>query len=133
MRNRGSSVLIEKNKVALIKRVKENCVYYVFPGGGIEEGETPEEATERETFEELGVKIKIKEHVCSVDFIGTQYFYLADIVGGTFGTGSGEEFTDLNLDRGTYQPLWMEIKNLSSLDVRPREVTEKIQSIFGKL
>lgn len=130
MRNRGSSVLIENNKVALIKRVKEDSIYYVFPGGGIEEGETPEEATERETFEELGVKIKIKEHVYSVDFNGTQYFFLADIVGGVFGTGKGEEFTDLNRNRGTYQPLWMEIKNLSSLNVRPKEVAEKIQSIF---
>ncbi len=25
-----------------------------FPGGGIEEGETPEEATKREVYEELG-------------------------------------------------------------------------------
>jgi 8-oxo-dGTP diphosphatase len=35
VRERGSIVLIEKNKVALIRRVREDSTYYVFPGGGI--------------------------------------------------------------------------------------------------
>ena len=45
MRDRGSAVLIENNQVTLIKRIKNGATYYVFPGGGIEEGQTPEEAT----------------------------------------------------------------------------------------
>ena len=48
---RGSIILIENNKAILIKRVKDGSVYYMFPGGGIEKGKTPEEATVREAYE----------------------------------------------------------------------------------
>ena len=34
--------------------------YYVFPGGGLEGEESMFEATERELFEELGIKVKAK-------------------------------------------------------------------------
>lgn len=90
MRDRGSVVLVENKKVGLIKRVREGITYYVFPGGGIEEGETPEIAAKREAFEELGVKVNIKECIAKVVFNGTQYFFLAEIDEGTFGTGKGE-------------------------------------------
>lgn len=43
MRNRASVVIIENGKVLLIQRVRNGSTYYVFPGGGIENGETPEE------------------------------------------------------------------------------------------
>ncbi|WP_407670288.1 NUDIX domain-containing protein [Paenisporosarcina antarctica] len=55
MRDRGAVVLIENNKVGLIKRIRDGNVYYVFPGDGIEVGENPEIAAKREAFEELSV------------------------------------------------------------------------------
>lgn len=55
MRNRGSVVIVENDKVGLIQRIRDSSVYYVFPGGGIENGETPEEGAKREAFEELVV------------------------------------------------------------------------------
>jgi 8-oxo-dGTP pyrophosphatase MutT (NUDIX family) len=130
MRNRSSSILIVHNKVALIKRVRGKCVYYVFPGGGIEEGETPEEAAVRETLEELGVEIAIREFFETVSINGTQYYYLADIVGGEFGTGQGEEMQKNELERGTYLPIWVDINNLFTIDVKPKEVSEKIQKLL---
>lgn len=66
MRNRDSFVIIENNKVALIKRVRDGQEYYVFPGGGIENEESPEQAAIRETFEELGIHISIKDSLETV-------------------------------------------------------------------
>jgi len=130
MRDRGSVVLIENKKIGLIKRIRDGSVYFVFPGGGIEEGETPEEATKREAFEELGVEVKVKECIAKIEYNGTQYFFLSEIIQGTFGTGKGEEFNNKNRDRGTYLPIWVDIEILSSFDVRPKEVALKVQSLF---
>ncbi|MET3657320.1 NUDIX domain-containing protein [Sporosarcina psychrophila] len=87
MRNRGSSVIIENNKVAVIKRVRDGQEYYVFPGGGIKNEESPEQAAVRETIEELGVHISIKDSLGTVNYTGIQYFFIAEIIGGTFGIG----------------------------------------------
>ncbi|MDJ0333057.1 NUDIX domain-containing protein [Planococcus sp. S3-L1] len=131
MRDRGSVVLIQNNKVGLIKRVREDSIYYVFPGGGIEEGETPEIGAKREALEEVGIEVTIQECIAKVNFNGIQYFFLSEITGGTFGTGQGEEYIDENRNRGIYLPVWIDIDELGSIDVRPKEVVIKIQSLFN--
>lgn len=131
MRDRGSVVLIQNNKVGLIKRIREDSVYYVFPGGGIEEGETPEAGAKREALEEVGITVNIQECIAKVNFNGTQYFFLAEITGGTFGTGQGEEYTDEKRNRGTYLPIWVDIDELHSVDVKPKEVAIKVQTLFN--
>jgi len=130
MRDRVSVVIIENNKVGLIQRIRDGSVYYVFPGGGIEIGETPEDGAKREAFEELGVVVRVNECIAEVEFQGTQYFFLSKIIDGTFGTGQGEEYADENRDRGTYLPMWVDIERLSSIDVKPKEVALKVQSLF---
>lgn len=72
MRNRGSAILLENNRVVLIRRIRDGKVYFVFPGGGIEENETPEMATKREAYEELGVTIEVHECFEKVEYNGTQ-------------------------------------------------------------
>ena len=131
MRDRGSVVIIENQKVVLIQRIRDGSIYYVFPGGGIENGETPEAGAKREALEELGVEVKVKECISEVEFNGTQYFFLSEIISGTLGTGQGEEYTDKNRDRGTYLPMWVDIESLSSIDVRPNEVALKVQSLLN--
>lgn len=51
-------------------------------------------------------------------------------MGGTFGTGQGEEFTDVHRDRGTYLPVWIDLDILPSIDIKPKEVALEIQSVF---
>jgi len=51
MRIRAGIVLIQDNKVALIERHRAGLHYFVFPGGGADEGESPEQAAIREAME----------------------------------------------------------------------------------
>lgn len=131
MRDRAAVVIVKNNKVGLIKRIRNGSVYYVFPGGGIEDGEHPETGAKREALEELGVKVNVTECFAKLEFNGIQYFFLAEIIEGVFGTGQGEEYTDENRDRGTYLPIWIDIKKLSSLDVKPKEISLKVQFNFN--
>ena len=117
MRTRAGIVLIKDNKVALIERHRAGLDYYVFPGGGVNEGETPEQAAIRETMEELGIKVVIKQRVAEIQLgqKSRQIYFLVEHVSGEFGTGTGEEFTDSDPndpDEGIYVPIWMPIDEL---------------------
>lgn len=115
MRIRAGVILIEDNKVALIERHREGLEYFVFPGGGVDEGETPEQGAIREAREELGIDVAIKQFVAKIYFgQNTQYYFLVENIGGEFGTGTGEEFMvePGDLQEGVYIPLWMPIDEL---------------------
>ena len=56
VRNSARSIIIRDGKIAMIHSLKYD--YYKFPGGGIENGETPVEAMIRETREEAGLVVK---------------------------------------------------------------------------
>uniref|UniRef100_UPI001CC9FCA5 NUDIX domain-containing protein n=1 Tax=Escherichia coli TaxID=562 RepID=UPI001CC9FCA5 len=75
IRDRGAAVIIEVQEVALIKRNRDGEEYFVFPGGGIEKGESPEQATIREAFEELGVRIDVIKCFGTVEFKGKQHYF----------------------------------------------------------
>ena len=116
MRIRAGIVLIEDSKVALIERHRAGLDYFVFPGGGMDLGETPEQAAVREAQEELGVEVAIIRELAIIHFDqSTQVYYLVERVSGEFGTGTGEEFTDANPTdphEGIYVPVWMPIDEL---------------------
>lgn len=130
MRSRGSAVLIKNQSVALVKRVYSNHTYYVFPGGGVEKGEMLEEATIREALEELNVDIRIERLLITIFYHGTQYFFLASILEGDIAIGKGNEYRDKERKRGTYEPMWIPLNQLPSIDVRPKEVGHYIKQIW---
>ena len=63
VRNSARSIIIKNKRVAMIHSMKYD--YFKFPGGGIENGESPVEAMIRETREESGLIVKpdtVKEY-----------------------------------------------------------------------
>ncbi|HLA08375.1 MAG TPA: NUDIX domain-containing protein [Anaerolineales bacterium] len=132
MRTRAGIVLIEDNKVALIERHRAWLHYFVFPGGGVDERETPEQAAIRESMEELGIEVAIKQKVAEIHLgtTSTQVYFLAERVRGEFGTGEGEEFTDSDphdSQEGVYIPIWMPIDELPQHEkVFPVEVAKLV-------
>ncbi len=132
MRIRAGIVLIQENKVALIERHRAGLDYFVFPGGGVDEGESPEQAAIREAMEELGVQVAIQQKVVEFQLgkKSRQIYFLVEQTGGEFGTGTGEEFTDSDPDhpqQGIYIPIWMAIEELSQhTNVYPAEVAKRV-------
>jgi len=65
-----AGIAIKNNKFLLALRMPGTSIgeSWEFPGGKAEEGETPEEALIREFQEELNIKIKVGERICSGNF-----------------------------------------------------------------
>ena len=124
-------MLIEDNKVALIERHRAGMHYFAFPGGGVDEGETPEQAAVREAIEELGIEVAVKQKVAEIHFEqSTQVYFLVEWTGGEFGTGTGEEFTDSDPDNpqeGIYIPIWIGIEELDQHNnIYPSELAKLV-------
>jgi 8-oxo-dGTP diphosphatase len=134
VRVRAGVVIVENGRVALIERVRDLHTYFVFPGGGVESGESPQQAAVREAYEELGVSVELGDLIFVAYRNGReQRYYLATIAGGTFGTGRGTEFmTSGTTVKGTYRPVWVDLTSLTELDVRPRGLSEALASWTGE-
>jgi 8-oxo-dGTP pyrophosphatase MutT (NUDIX family) len=132
MRVRAGIVLLQGDRVALIERHRAGLDYYVFPGGGVDEGETPERAAVREAMEELGIDVAIKQKIAEIQLghKSRQIYFLVEQTAGEFGTGAGEEYTDADPDdpdEGIYIPIWMPIAELPlHQNVYPAEVASLV-------
>lgn len=112
----------------VIKR-KDYQEYYTFPGGGLEEGETPEEGTIREIKEEFGINVKIVKKLyetCSEKFNQREIFYLCKYIDGEFGTGDGPEFNNdpKYIDSGKYIPEIVRREDVENIFLLPTEIKE---------
>jgi 8-oxo-dGTP diphosphatase len=129
-RDRAAGIVIRDDCVALIRREhsERGRLYFLYPGGGIEAGESLEQAVQREVYEELGLVATPVQLVAIVKRNGNrQYHYRLSVSGGEFGTGCGPEMTGAyHPSRGTYTAVWMRISDLLVNPVYPRCVSELI-------
>ncbi len=129
---RAVAVLIKDKRVLLMWRSNNGKQYYVFPGGGVEEGETVEEATVRELKEETSIDAKIDKLLYHHHLIDEesdsaekdQYFYLCTYVSGTPKLGDFNEKESMVSGLDLYKPVWVNIKKLPNLLLYPLEIKD---------
>lgn len=65
----SAAIIMKNNKIFVTQRgYGEFKDWWEFPGGKIEEGETPEECLKREIKEELKADINIDKYLCTVEY-----------------------------------------------------------------
>jgi ADP-ribose pyrophosphatase YjhB (NUDIX family) len=128
MQKRVRAIIVKDGLLLTIKRIKASEIYWVFPGGGVEDGESNEEALIRECREELGVEVRVNELVSENSFMGKdeteqkEYFYKCDIIGGELGTSNGPEYQENSNYEGKFEIEWIKIGDLDNYDLRPGEI-----------
>jgi len=68
-RIRAATIILEKNKIFLIKNCANGRTWLVPPGGGLEEEEDTLETARRETKEETGLDVKLDKIVYLREFV----------------------------------------------------------------
>lgn len=119
-------VLDGKGGVLLFHRFKNGAEYYAVPGGGVEPGETPEQAAVRELKEETTLDVTLGEKIGEFEADGNhQYFYVARTWSGT-PVVAGPEMQN-QLPGNVYKLEWVPMEKLSKIDLRSeaREILMK--------
>jgi 8-oxo-dGTP diphosphatase len=103
-----AAVIFNEDKVLIAQRVKD--LLWEFPGGKIDEGETPEECIIREIKEELSVDIKVKKFLGLIEGIYRDipmqvFAFLADFSGGNLSLNVHKDAKWLKIDEVSKYPL----------------------------
>ncbi len=125
---RAATIVIKDRKVLLVKSNYSGEEIYLFPGGGVEFKETAEECAIRETFEETGVKVKIKdlfhvnEYIYAYDWNkrSISMFFMADAL---------EVFSPQTKDGGKIiQAEWVSLDKLEDYNIKPKNIAQMIKN-----
>jgi 8-oxo-dGTP diphosphatase len=123
MKQVAAAVIISGGKILIARRKmgEPHAGYWEFPGGKVEEGESPQECLERELIEELGLKVRAGEIIArSEDRSGHGSFTIMAIEAELLG---GEIKLTVH-DRVD----WVNIKDLQTVKLAPAD-EELVQAI----
>ncbi|MFD4023863.1 NUDIX domain-containing protein [Streptomyces sp. NPDC058576] len=121
VRVRAGAIVIRDGAVLLIRFTEEDGgSHYEIPGGGVEEGETPETAVLRELDEETGLAGTVGPEVARVWKDGRHEHYF--LVSATGETGRPE-----TLDNYGGAPVWVPVERLPATPLWPRRLSWRIE------
>lgn len=136
-RQRPTAVILKDGKLLLLRRIRPGLDYFIFPGGGVDEGETLEEALEREVREELTLEIKEWSFLFTLQNILLSpnitihrepmdiHFFLVTSFTGIPQIG-GPEKERMN-DENQYHVAWIPLNNLlGTLNIYPEGVVPRL-------
>ncbi|UTA51666.1 NUDIX domain-containing protein [Deinococcus radiodurans] len=84
----------DQHHILLMLRHKNGKKYATLPGGGIEEGETPQGACAREVLEEVNLTVQVGEQVLELDNLhganpSHEHYFRCRVVSGEMRLGDG--------------------------------------------
>lgn len=127
-KNTVKALIIKDGHILALKHRNEKGVYYTLPGGKQEVCETLAETLERESFEELGIKVTIEDLWAVRDFIGAKSHkknrrnQRKHVVEFIFRCTIPDGYRNQNgpsPDKGQLSVVWLNLKELSIVSLYP--------------
>lgn len=115
-RHTARGIVIDDGRILLMERWRPRMHYFSIPGGGIENGETPEETVAREIAEETSVIVEVERQVLEMrDGEFRHRIYLCRYVSGEPEMpADAPEALHMNEDN-RFKPRWIDIERLPSI------------------
>jgi 8-oxo-dGTP pyrophosphatase MutT (NUDIX family) len=143
LRNRASAVILKDDKILLIKRVKPDREYFIFPGGGLDKDESFEEAVRREVKEELCLDVEKCHFLFSIENLGVpefitvhtghrnEHYFLIDKYVGNPEIGGPEK--ERATEHNQYHIVWLSMEEFTELpNIFPREGVKRLIELLSE-
>lgn len=132
MRIRVGGVIIKDGKILLIHRFKNGQEYFVFPGGGVQEGEDLEKALKREIKEETNLDVESAKLFLELNESDPQYYFLIEKFSGTAELLASSEEGQRMVENNQYYLVWRDLAAIKDLNnLYPEAVKNKIVELYG--
>ena len=123
-------ILNDQNNLLLIRRVKNEREYWVFPGGSVEAGESYEQAVVREVREETSLIVSGPTLMLENTNAGRSEFYFKfSDISGTVKLGVGPELERLSATN-LYEPIWLLQSEFLTQNVLPINIKSDVLALW---
>lgn len=136
IRNSAKAVIIKDSKMLLTKNRDKDGLYYIFPGGGQDHGESLTETVVRECMEEIGAEIEAEQLLHIREYIGKnhehsgfdsgihqiEYYFLSKLK-----HDESEFLEPSNPDTNQIGIEWIAISELQSFRIYPKAIIQQLQ------
>ncbi len=130
MRKAARAIIVHHQNLLVMKRNKFGQEYYALPGGGIETGETADQAVLREIKEETNLTVANPRLVYieeANDLYGPQYIFVCDYQDGDIKLQPDSIEAQLNKEgKNLFQPMWLPISKLASLPFQSQGLHQEL-------
>ncbi len=129
------AIIVNNGKLLVMHRNKYGSQYYTLVGGGVQDGESLEQALIREVKEETGLKLTAAKLVFTENYPephNSQFIYYCEVA--PFDKVAVSDFSEeaiMNrLDANIHTPMWMQINSLASLQFRTPQLHKALINAF---